>query len=99
MSVLRNLATEQRKRMIASILSHCQGSEWWDELKPNEQQDLRKKVIDSANQYHDFVLDTIKASDDTLVNEQTASLLRQIRSSQARIEQRLDEIDDFEDGE
>lgn len=96
MSVLRNLATEQRKRMIASILSFAQGSDWWDDLNPNEQQDLRKKVIDSANQYHDFVLDTIKASDDSLINEQTASLLRQVRSSQARIEQRLEELD-YED--
>jgi hypothetical protein len=63
-----------------------QGSEWWDSLNVNEQQTVRTKVIDSINQYHDFVLDTIKASDGDMINDEVVSMVRQIRASQIRIE-------------
>lgn len=54
---------QPRKRLTGSILGHCEGAAWYDELTSDEREALRQKVLDSIATYHDAVLDVIKALD------------------------------------
>lgn len=88
--IIRSLAVEQRKRLVASLMSHAEQSNWWSKLSSLEQRELRKKVLDSVGTYHDFILDVVKVShEDGMVNEQALSLIQQVHAGQARLERTL----------
>ena len=84
--IIRRLAIEQRKRLVAGILNSAEKSAWWSRLRPEEQRAFRDKVLDSVGVYHDFMLDVIKVSDDDPINEHALTLLEQVRVSQRRVE-------------
>lgn len=81
MRFVRNLLNERRKRLISSILSHCE-SEVYSHLPPDKQANLRRKVIGSIGEYHDSVVDIVKASvdDGTVMNEEAMRLLQRVDS-------------------
>lgn len=88
--IVRSLAVEQRKRLVASLMSHAEQSSWWSKLSSIEQRELRKKVLDSVGTYHDFILDVVKVSgEDSMVNEQALGLIQQVHAGQTRLERAL----------
>lgn len=68
MDRIRRLAVEQRRRLVAAILSHAEAS-FRDRLTDEEWRELREKVMASVGVYHDFMLDVIKTGDDDVQNE------------------------------
>lgn len=78
-SVIRRLAVEQRKRLLASVLNAVE-----QEADPRLR---RERVVAAINTYHDFMLDVIKVSDDGVIrNEDAIALIAQVHASQARME-------------
>lgn len=85
--MVRKLATEQRKRFIASMLGAAESSPWWGKLSQTEQRSYRDKVIGCVGVYHDFMLDVIKVSDEnTVVNGHALEMIEQVHASNRRIE-------------
>lgn len=76
MSFVRKLLGEQRKRVVASVLtsieSHVNGR-----LNDEEMADLRRQVLGALNGYHDTCLDILKSSvnDGMEVNEEALRLI------------------------
>lgn len=87
MSVLRQMAGEQRKRLVAGVMNAAEGSPWWSRLKPDEQRAYRQMVLDKIGVYHDFMLDMIKVSDETqIVSEDTMRLLERVHVTLRNVE-------------
>lgn len=76
---VRNLLNEQRKRLVGAIMQHLEQNVF-DRLAPAEREEVRRKVLSAASQYHDVCLDMLKASvnDGTEINEEALALLAQI---------------------
>lgn len=87
--IIKRLAVEQRKRLVAGLLSSAENSTWWSKLRPEEQRAFRDKVLTSIGVYHDFMLDVIKVGGDTPINEHAISLIESVHASQRRIEQQV----------
>lgn len=89
--LIRDLAAEQRKRLVASILGQAERT-FKQKLTPREWADFRDKVMDSIGTYHDFLLDVIKVSRDGMIrNEEAIRIIEQIHASQVRMERHLTE--------
>lgn len=75
----RNLATEQRKRLVGSLMDYIEKNAH-PYLPPEVKKGLRDKVLSSVGAYHDFVLDVFKASvnDGSITNEAALEILREI---------------------
>lgn len=84
MEFARNLAVEQRRRLVGSIMEYAE-REVYPHLPPEGRRRLREKVLGAVGVYHDFVLDCLRASvnEDTATNDEALILLRQINASQA----------------
>ena len=84
---VRNLLTEQRKRMVGSLMGYLE-REVYPRLTVPQQRALREKVLASTAPYHDACLDMLKASvnDGTVVNEEALRLISELntRLSQER---------------
>lgn len=77
--VIRKLAVEQRRRLIASVLNAVD-----HETDPRLRRD---RIIASINIYHDFILDVVKVSDEECMrNEHAVDLIAAVHTSQQRIE-------------
>lgn len=78
----RSLATEQRKRLVGSLMDHIE-KQVNPHLSPETRKALRDKVLQSVGAYHDFVLDVFKASvnDGSITNEAALEILREIHSA------------------
>lgn len=88
--MIRGLATEQRKRFIASMLNAAEQAPWWSRLNPGEKTAYREKVLACVGIYHDFMLDVLKvSSQDSVRNELAVSLIQQVHDSQRRLERTL----------
>ena len=85
--IIKRLAIEQRKRLVAGLLSSAEQSPWWSRLQPQEQRAYRDKVLNSVGVYHDFMLDVIKVGGDNPINEHALNLIQQVHDSQRRLEQ------------
>lgn len=89
MEMIRNLAVEQRKRLIARLLGNLERSVY-DRLSPAEQQELRQEVLDAVGVYHDFILDVFKVSkEDVIRNEAALELIQQVHDGQRRLERAI----------
>lgn len=90
--IIRRLAVEQRKRLVAGIMGSVESSPWWSKLQQSEQRALREKVLASIGNYHDFMLDVIKVGgEDSIRNEYAVELLEAIHNGQRRVEATLRE--------
>lgn len=76
---VRNLAVEQRKRLVGSLMEHLERNVY-PVLSPDQRTALRQKVLQSVGAYHDFILDVLKASvsDGSVTNEHALELLAEI---------------------
>lgn len=77
MNNLRELATLQRGRLVASLLGHLE-SEVQPSMNPVEWKELREHVLTCVNVYHDFVLDVTRLlgrDEEVIVNEKALQLL------------------------
>jgi hypothetical protein len=81
MDFIRNLAIEQRKRLVGSLMDYAE-KQLYPYLPADVRRGFREKVMQSVGQYHDFVLDSLKASisDTSVVNEAAIELLQQIHT-------------------
>jgi len=78
-SIIKRLAIEQRRRLIASVLNAV------DDEK--DARARRERIIRAINSYHDFLLDVVKVSDEEYVrNEHALELIASVHASQQRIE-------------
>lgn len=84
------LLSEQRKRLIASILGSAESSNWWSKLNPGEQRAFREKVINAVGVFYDFCRDVVKVtSDDSMRNDLALDLIRQVHDGQRALERQL----------
>lgn len=84
------LLVEQRKRLVAALLQHCENAAWYRHLSEGERQALRQNVLSSVGVFYDLMRDVIKVTrDDSLRNEEALNLLRRVHESQRRMERRL----------
>jgi len=76
---VRNLAVEQRKRLVGSLMEHLE-RHVYPVLPPDQRTALRQKVLASVGAYHDFILDVLKASvsDGTVTNDVALEMLAEI---------------------
>lgn len=76
---VRNLAVEQRKRLVGSLMEHLE-RHVYPTLTRDQQQALRTKVLASVGAYHDFILDVLKASvsDGSVTNDVALEMLAEI---------------------
>lgn len=80
----RDLAIEQRKRLVASVMEYLE-REVYPHLPPPKRAPLRTKVLDSIGTYHDFVLDVLKVNrEDVIQNDEALRLLQAIHDHQRR---------------
>lgn len=78
---VRNILTEQRKRMVGSLMQYME-REVYPKLTRDEQKSLREKVLNATISYHDVCLDVLKASvsDGSVVNEEAVRLMAELNS-------------------
>lgn len=86
MQFARNVLNEQRRRLIGNLMQYMERNVY-EHLTPDQQRELRSRVLTSVGQYHDVCLDMLKASidDGTLVNEDAQRLM-------SRLSQQLDAL-------
>lgn len=81
MEFIKNLAIEQRSRLIGSIMGYAE-RRVYRHLPDDVKAEFREKVLQAVGQYHDFILDCLKASVNTgtesVVNEEAIRLLRDV---------------------
>lgn len=86
---IRMLASAQRKRAVAGILTLAEDV-FADRLSDEEWEEFRGQVMSSIGNYHDFILDVLKVSrDDSLRNEEAVRLIRAVHDSQLRLERSM----------
>lgn len=78
---VRNLAIEQRKRLVGSLMEHLE-RHVYPSLSKDQQIAVRQKVLSSVGAYHDFLLDVLKASvsDGSVTNDVALELLAEINA-------------------
>ena len=81
MSFVKNLLIEQRRRTVGALMGHIE-EKVYSRLTPPERKELRDKVLQTVNAYHDICLDILKSSvnDGSVVNEQALELLAEIHT-------------------
>lgn len=89
--MVRKLLSEQRKRLVGSLMGAAERSEWWSALSHEEQRAYRQKVLDSVGVYHDLVLDLVKIGDDDgyLRNQHTVQMISELHALGRRLESQL----------
>ncbi len=93
----RNLAVEQRRRLVGAIMEHFE-----KKVAPTipigarnqVAQQFRDKVMAAVGQYHDVVLDMLKSTieDGSVVNEEALALLRDLGASLGALREDVDEL-------
>ncbi len=90
---VKNLAIEQRRRLVASVME-CFEKKVMPSVptavRNQVAKEFRDKVMSSVGQYHDFVLDCLKASvdDGSVTNEAALALLQSIHQGQQALLQK-----------
>lgn len=82
--IVTDLIGRQRRRLIATILGHCE-REVYGDLTKAQQEKLREVVLTAVGTYSDFTLDCIRsANDGWVVNEDALRLLHRISEQTKR---------------
>lgn len=75
---MARLIGERRKRLVASILGHAE-REFFDALTKEQQQEFRRKVLSSVDEFADLMRDVLKITgEDVVVNGYALELLENI---------------------
>lgn len=85
MQFVRNLLIEQRRRTVGALMGHIE-ERVYPRLPAAERKELRDKVLQTVNAYHDICLDVLKSSvnDGSVVNEEALRLLAEIHGTVVR---------------
>lgn len=87
------LASKQRKRLVASVLNAAEKSTWWHKLTERERVEFREKMLASVGVYHDFMLDVIRVStESSTVNDHALQLIEQVHAQSRQIRHVVDQI-------
>lgn len=84
-SLVERLLTEQRGRLVASVMGHCE-REVFADLTEAQRKALRKKVLESVGVFYDFCRDALRASAadahacGVVLNEEALRLLGEIHA-------------------
>lgn len=76
----RDFLKRRRDRALGTIMGHLERSAAWDHLDVEQRRDMRERVIEALNSYHDVTLDLLKAEDDVARNDYVVGLLERIAS-------------------
>lgn len=85
--LIKRLSIEQRKRVVATILGRVE-REWLQpgKITRSEYEDFRKVVLASIGNWHDFMLDVIKVSDEDMMrNDAALDLLQRVHQGQRQL--------------
>lgn len=98
MEFVRQVALEQRRRLVASVMEHFEKTVLPRVPGPEREtlhRATRDKVMQAVGQYHDFVLDCLRASiaSEVVVNEEAIALLQQIHQGQIALTRQLEQVD------
>lgn len=76
MQFVRNMLTEQRKRLVGSLMQYLEQNVY-QHLTEDEQRALRQKVLSAVSQHHDVCLDMLKASvvDGSVINDEALRMI------------------------
>lgn len=87
---VRNVLNEQRRRLIGNVMQYLEGHVY-TRLSPDEQRELRRRILAAVGAYHDVCLDMLKASieDGSVVNEEALRLLAQLSQQVDGLRQEL----------
>lgn len=86
MQFARNLLNEQRRRLVGNLMTYIE-TNVYRHLSPDEQRELRKRILTAVGAYHDVCIDMLKASidDGSMVNEDALKLM-------ARLSQQMENL-------
>lgn len=80
--MVRRLMGQQRRRVVATVMTTCEGRSWWKKLTPGEQRDFKDDLNRSLGIYHDFMLDVVQVGgEDELRSERALILLESINQA------------------
>jgi hypothetical protein len=84
MQFARNMLNEQRRRLVGNLMTYIEANVY-RHLSPDEQRELRKRVLTAVGAYHDVCIDMLKASidDGSIVNEDAVRLMSQLSRQMA----------------
>lgn len=79
MQFARNVLNEQRRRLIGNLMQYIERNVY-EYLSPDQQRELRSRVLLAVGSYHDVCLDMLKASidDGSVVNEDALRLMARL---------------------
>lgn len=84
---VRRLMGQQRRRLVATMMTSCEGSTWWPKLTPVEQREFKELLQRSIGIYHDFMLDVVQVGgDDEIRGEAALAMLESIRQGVASMQ-------------
>lgn len=88
--IVIRLITEQRKRLVASIMGAAEQKPWWGKLSLQDQQEYRRKVLDSIGVFYDLIRDVVKVTNEGwTISQDAIELIAQVHASQSRLERSL----------
>ena len=90
MQFARNVLNEQRRRLIGNLMQYME-RHVYQHLTPDEQRELRARVLVAVGAYHDVCIDMLKASidDGTVVNEEALKLMARLSQQMEGLRQEL----------
>jgi hypothetical protein len=87
---VKNLVIEQRRRLVGALMNYTEKN-IYPHISPALQKEWRLQVMTAIGQYHDLVLDVLKAATAVnAVNEEYLMQLERIHQSTIRMERMLD---------
>ena len=88
--LVRGILSEQRRRLIATILGTVEASSAWSKMPAAEQKAFREKIIASIGVFADLCFDVLKVTNEgSIRNELAVGLIQQVHDSQRRLERTL----------
>lgn len=90
MQFVRNVLNEQRRRLTGTLMQYLEQNVY-PRLSPDEQRELRRRVIGAIGQYHDTCLDMLKASvsDGSMINEDAIQIIARLDSNMTALRREL----------
>ena len=90
MQFARNVLNEQRRRLVGNLMQYLERNVY-EHLSPDQQRDLRNRVLVAVGAYHDVCLDMLKASidDGSIVNEEALKLMSRLSQQMETLRQEV----------
>lgn len=80
--MVRRLMGQQRRRMVATVMTTVEKRAWWSTLSGPEQREFKEDLNRAIGIYHDFMLDVVQVGgEDELRSERALTLLESINQA------------------